>query len=242
MSRTGAFLVTGAGSGIGFSIAENLIANGNVVFTLGRDRDKLDAAAKTLGPKVFHFFKADLANSRSIREATEAIRLWLQSNSLPLLGIVNNAGIYDFGAFAQTTDEVWERQFKTNLLSAVHLTRELYPELKAAAPSSVLNISSTLGLRPVSGTSAYSALKAAMVNWTHTLALEWAAQKIRVNCICPGLVQTPIHGNRELSAEAQPLGRVGQPEDIARAAGFLLSSDSDWITGAVLPVDGGIHL
>lgn len=242
MSRTGAFLVTGAGSGIGFSIAENLIANGNVVFTLGRDRDKLDTAAKTLGPKVFHFFKADLANSKSIREATEAIRLWLQSNSLPLLGIVNNAGIYDFGAFTQTTDEVWERQFKTNLLSAVHLTRELYPELKAAAPSSVLNISSTLGLRPVSGTSAYSALKAAMVNWTHTLALEWAAQKIRVNCICPGLVQTPIHGNRELSAEAQPLGRVGQPEDIARAAGFLLSSDSDWITGAVLPVDGGIHL
>lgn len=242
MSKLGAFIVTGAGSGIGQSIAMAIAAQGHHVFGLGRDPKKLESTSKQIRPGGFTCTSVDLANADDSSRVAQEIRRWLGQISLPLLGLVNNAGVYDFSLFTECSDAVWERQFNTNLLAAVRLTRIFYPELKASAPSSVLNISSTLGLRPMAGTSAYSALKAAMVNWTKTLALEWAPDQIRANCICPGIVETPIHDGRELPGELQPLGRVGQPQDIAKAALFLLSDDSSWTTGAVLSVDGGINL
>jgi NAD(P)-dependent dehydrogenase (short-subunit alcohol dehydrogenase family) len=160
---------------------------------------------------------------------------------LKLGGLVNNAGIIERISFAESGDDVWERQFNANLYSAVGLTRGLYSELKLNKGSSVLKVSSTLGLRPIANTVAYSASKAAMVNWTQGLAIEWAADQIRVNCLCPGLVDTPIHAARPPD-DVQPLGRLGQPDDVAKAAWFLLSPDSSWTTGAVLRVDGGISL
>lgn len=251
MSRIGAYLVTGSGSGIGQSIARKLVGQGHFVFGIGRDRSKLQRTEESLPAGRFGFATADLADADQTSVALMEFRQWLGVKGLPLLGLVNNAGVFDRLAFAKTSDAIWERQFQANLLSAVRLTRELYPNLKAAAPSSVLNISSTLGLRPVSDTSAYSAIKAAMVNWTKTLALEWAADGIRANCICPGLVDTPIHdfhANKEddktrLAAHAmQPLGRMGVPADIADASWFLMSPSSSWTTGAVFSIDGGISL
>jgi NAD(P)-dependent dehydrogenase (short-subunit alcohol dehydrogenase family) len=251
MSRTGAFVISGSGSGIGLALAHRLIADGHFVFGLGRDRAKLKAASKSLPGGHFVFCAADLAAAAGTHAAVLEIRDWLEEKRLPLLGLVNNAGVVDRIAFHLTSDAIWERQFHNNLMSAVRLTRELYPSLQKGKPSSVLNISSNLGLHPISHISAYSAIKAAMINWTQALALEWAADGIRVNCICPGIVDTPIHSfhghadsdhARAQAHQVQPLGRMGQPEEIAEAAEFLLGPKSAWTTGSVLVVDGGASL
>lgn len=243
MSKTGVFVITGAGSGIGQAIAVKIVQQGHDVIGLGRDKAKLENTSRLCGTERFRALAFNLTDSARTQEAIKDIQAFLKQKQLPLLGLVNNAGIYDYKKFVESSDSLWEQQFETNLLSAVRLTRELYPDLKAAAPrSSVLNISSTLGLRPISNTSAYSAIKAAMINWSQCLALEWAAEKIRVNCINPGIVETPLHASRQLSPEAQPLGRVGKPEDIAHAAWFLLSDESSWTTGTLMTVDGGINL
>ena len=254
MSRTGAFIVTGAGSGIGQAITLKIIQNGHQVFGLGRDPKKLEVTARLAGAGTnsFRFASVDLSNSNESSRMSAEIKRWLQDSGLPLLGVVNNAGVFDRLSFRDTSDKVWEKQFNTNLLSAVRITREMFDPLKASAPSSVLNISSTLGLRPIADTLAYSAIKAAMINWTQGLALEWAPFKIRVNCICPGIVNTPIHSatfgkdenfeGRVMMHAAQPLKRMGTPSDIAEASWFLLSENSSWTTGSVLSVDGGIGL
>lgn len=251
MSRIGAFVVSGSGSGIGQAIARKLIAEGHSVFGLGRDRSKLERTAKELPIGRFVFTSADLSEAKSTHSAVAEIRDWLSEKRLPLLGLVNNAGVFDRIAFHLTSDAIWERQFHNNMLSAARLTRELYPDLQKSKPNSVLNISSTLSDRPITHTAAYSAMKAAMVNWSKALAIEWAPENIRVNCICPGLVDTPIHAfhggsetddSRIKAHASQPLGRLGTSEDIAEASWFLLSPASSWTTGAVLMVDGGISL
>ena len=250
MLRSGAYVVTGAGSGIGRAIVLRLATEGHQVFGVGRDRTKLEST-QSEAPGHVQFSTADLARAEDCEQVAEKIGVWLKSVGTPLCGLVNNAGVYDYLPFLQTADEKWEQQFQTNLLSSVRLTRLMYPSLKVSAPSSVLNISSTLGLRPIANTSAYSAMKAAMVSWTKTLALESARDGVRVNCICPGLIDTPIHNFHKASADdpdkvrahaAQPLGRMGSADEIASAAWFLLSEASAWTTGTILTVDGGISL
>ena len=131
--------------------------------------------------------------------------------------------------------------------------QNIYPLMKPGLGHSIVNVSSTLGLRPIENVSAYCATKAAMISWTETMALELGAQNIRVNCVAPGLVDTPIHPfhsqapekkqqSLEKLAPMQPLGRVGTAEEIARSIYFLASEDSAWTTGATLSVDGGINL
>lgn len=109
---------------------------------------------------------------------------------------------------------------------------------------SIVNVSSTLGVRPTAGTGAYSAMKAAQINWAQSLALEGAQHGIRVNCVAAGIVDTPIHppGMIHQMHSAQPLGRVGRPEEIAQSIYFLATEQSAWTTGSVLHVDGGINL
>ena len=125
--------------------------------------------------------------------------------------------------------------------------------MKTGNNNSIVNVSSTLGLKPTADTSAYSASKAAMNNWTQSLALALGSKKIRANCVCPGLVDTPIHSFHSLSipekektlqklSPMQPLGRVGKSEEIAQSIYFLASEESAWTTGAILSVDGGINI
>ncbi len=241
------YIVTGAGSGIGQAIAEVLLKDSTAkVLGLGRSLEKLKKTQDRLGPR-FLPYSVDLSSLAQAEEFANEVQGNFEQD--PLKGLVNNAGIFEPSSFAKASDEIWLKQYENNLMSAVRLSRALYPKLKASAPSSVLNISSTLGLRPVAGTSAYSAIKAAMISLTECMALEWAADKIRVNCIAPGIVDTPIHSfhsgpeaEKAKMHSAQPIGRMGQPQDIALAARFLLSEESSWTTGSVLSVDGGIHL
>jgi NAD(P)-dependent dehydrogenase (short-subunit alcohol dehydrogenase family) len=233
-----AVVITGAGTGIGAATALEYSKNGYFVFLLGRRLEKLkDVASRCPEAETI---VCDVSDASQVKNA--AMRILGFSGAVQSL--VNNAGIFERHSFEDAGEELWRRQFETNFFGAVNLTREIFPYFKSKKNGYIVNVSSTLGLKPTSDTGAYSASKAAMISWTQSLALEGGPHKIRVNCICPGLVDTPIHrpGSLEKLQNIQPLGRVGTPEDIARAIYFLGSDSSSWTTGAVLSVDGGINL
>lgn len=241
-----AVAITGAGSGIGAATAIEFSNHKYHVFLIGRDVQKLKKTA-SLCQNSTEIITCDLQNSKSISNCAKSIKKITKS----LSGIVNNAGIYKSVNPTEDSLENWGSQFQTNLFGAVQLTYELLPLLNKYA--FITNVSSTLGLRPTGNSCAYSASKAAMNSWTQSLALALAPKKIRVNAVCPGLVETPIHGFDKMSSllkkktletmkDFQPLGQVGKPEDIAKAIYFLSSTDSNWTTGTLLSVDGGINL
>ncbi len=242
-------LITGAGSGIGRATALKFSTGYDRLILVGRSEDKLKATAAEASCPC-EVLPCDLSESAAVRDLIQKVERIFNNSSEAgqLQALVNNAGVFDRTDFLQSSDDYWLYHFQNNLMSALRLTRELFPLLKRAQ-GSVTNVSSTLGLRPVAQTAAYSAMKAAMVSWTQALALEWAPHGVRVNCVAPGLVETPMHqhlldqaGVREQMDKAQPLGRMGRPEEIAEAIYFLSSQASSWTTGSVFSVDGGIHL
>lgn len=238
-------LITGASSGIGQKTAQLLSEQGWFVYLLGRNQEKLLQTQKSLtGPSEIISF--DLGQSASFAKLFETL------DKADLSALVNNAGIYRPSEFAKSSDEDWLEQFSTNLFAAVRLTRWAWPQLQKNK-GVVVNVSSTLGLRPIENTSAYSASKAAMNSWTQTLALEGGPVGIRAVAVCPGLVDTPIHRfHLDTSGEFKelrsrldsmnPLKRMGVPQDIAEAVAFVASDKASWMTGTLLSVDGGISL
>lgn len=239
--------ITGAGSGIGRAVAERFLAEGWKVVVVGRRMElleKLKSSAKEGSVLPLPCDLTDPAQTQKMMEQFANQREFAEG----LKVLVNNAGRYVRSKTETAQDDHWRDMWEVNFLAPVRLTRHLLPYLRANQ-GAVINISSTLGLRPVAETGAYSAAKAALVNWTQTLALEEAPHKVRSNCICPGIVDTPIHAletkskaEREAMDRLQPLGRVGRPEDIAHAVWSLSGPGSEWITGAILKVDGGIDL
>ncbi len=241
-------VVTGASSGIGAAIAIEFSKHGHHVVLLGRSLEKLiSVQAKCKSQTTLLAF--DLKNLQE--HAAELLKALDNKPSLEIL--INNAGVYHQESFAKTTDDVWEEQFYINLLGPVQLTRLLWPILTKNKKGSILNISSTLGIKPVANTSAYSAMKAALNNWTITLAQEGGAYNIRANSICPGIVDTPIHAFHTMAPEEklrvktqmsklQMISNIGTPEDIARSAYFIASDQSAFTTASILTIDGGIGL
>lgn len=245
-----AVLITGAGSGIGAATARRFSQSGWFVLLAGRTVDPMVQLAQELrfGASVL---KIDLTNSASIKKYIDELA---KREDISLQCLVNNAAIFRRHDIASGTAE-WVEQFATNVFGTVELTQACLPLLRASGSASIVNVASTLGLRPTADTSAYSASKAALVSFTQSLAQALGPEKIRVNCICPGLVDTPIHDFHKLPQEKknafvkeqlsalQPLGRIGNPEEIANSIYFLGSAEeSPWTTGAILSVDGGIHL
>lgn len=238
-------LVTGAGSGIGQATSIALSHLGFQLLLVGRTESKLKNTQKKL-PQTSHLLPCDVSDLKELAQLFKKITKIVGKDNLEVL--VNNAGIYGGNqAFAKTKPESWTEIFETNLLGPVALLQGLYPLLKSSH-GVVINISSTLGKKPVAGTAAYSASKAALNNLTHCLALEWAPH-VRVNAVLPGLVDTPIHdfhGLPESSAEKkmvhqmQPLKRMGRPEEVAQVVISLVQNP--WVTGAEWVVDGGISL
>ncbi len=243
-----AALITGASSGIGAATARLFSEKGYFVYLLGRNEDRLHEVALqcTSGASLL---KADLNNPAQVDKYTQHL---FERKDTDLQVLINNAGIFERKMFAEDTDlEHWRLQFETNLFGRIRLTQKVLPLFLGKKSGSIVNVSSTVGLRPVQGISAYSASKAAMINWTQSLALELGPQGIRVNCVAPGIVDTPIHSfhsakNKnealEQMASLQPLGRIGTAEEVAEAIYFLASPASAWTTGVTLPVDGGIQL
>lgn len=248
-------LVTGAGSGIGAAIAERFAKEGWDIVLLGRRQEALETTAK-------HILSLTGRSSQSIttlpidissENAVAILNRWTklsESCANRIHSVIHNAGIYERASTLTSTDISWHRVFETNLFAVIRLTQVLYPFLKRNR-GSLIAVSSTLGLRPVRDTGAYSASKAAVNNWVQTFALEAATDGVRANAVCPGIVDTPIHEfhsaankNETLDALAklQPMGRIGQPNDIANMVWTLAAPGSEWITGTLIPVDGGISL
>lgn len=244
-----AVVITGASSGIGSAIALEYSRNGFFVFLMGRNKDRLTEIALQCRAGA-SIMSCDLADQPAV---TKRINEILNSKIHEIECLVNCAGIYEANTTDESSLESWEKQFAINLFAPVAITKAFLPRFKEQKKGAIVNISSTLGLRPTASTAAYSASKAALNNWSQSLALELGSFNVRVNTICPGIIDTPIHAFHSLPeneknkiiesmAGLQPLGKIGNPEDVAKAAYFLGSEASAWTTGAVLSVDGGINL
>jgi meso-butanediol dehydrogenase/(S,S)-butanediol dehydrogenase/diacetyl reductase len=242
-------VVSGAGSGIGRQVARLLLQEGARVAFFGPTREKLEAA-RAEGPDASiavagrHEAPGDV--QRVIAATVDAF------GRLDLL--VNNAGAYLEASTADTRLDDWRRILDVNLTGPFLLAREALPHLRRSGKGVIVNVASTLGLRPIPGSAAYSAAKAGLIQLTRSLALEEAPRGVRANAVCPGVVDTPIHRQRvgdddasvraflDSAGKLHPLGRVGAPEDVAALILFLASEESSWTTGAVVTVDGGISL
>jgi NAD(P)-dependent dehydrogenase (short-subunit alcohol dehydrogenase family) len=234
-------IVTGASSGIGLDSARLLHEAGAEVCLVARRAKILAGVVDQLGDRAWSHV-CDVSEADQVADLAAAVKdRWGGVD-----GLVNNAGIAPMATLDDTDLETWERTFAVNVRGPYLLCRSLGEMLKAGEGSTVVNISSSLGERVIPGMAAYNASKAALNHLTRTLALEWAP-KVRVNAIMPAVVDTPIHGERGIPDEQvqkmagmHPLGRIGQPRDVSSLILYLMSDAASWMTGAVIPVDGGI--
>jgi NAD(P)-dependent dehydrogenase (short-subunit alcohol dehydrogenase family) len=246
MVTRGTAIVTGASSGIGAATARRLSADGFALILVGRDTKRLATVGQSLvGPHTN--VQVDLTQPDAPDKVVAALNHPAVAGQ-PLQALVNNAAVFHRLSFSQTTETMWREELETNLLAPVRLIRAALANFVEGGV--ILNVSSTLGIRPVANTVAYSAVKAALNNLTLGLALE-LAPRLRVCGVCPGLIDTPIHPfhkdtddseQRRQAHSAQPMRRMGQPEEIAAMISFLVGPESTWTTGSLHVVDGGISL
>ena len=255
-------LISGGGTGIGKGIALAFAESGAKVALCGRRAEPLQQTAQeiqTLGGEALTIV-ADICKPADCRRAVaETVTKF---GALHIL--INNAGTARYSSLAQTEDADIEMMIDTNMKGTMLLTKYAIPELvkqatagtsgeaKDGTDASILMIASSVADKPLKDFSVYSAAKAGLVHFTRCLALELGSARVRVNCINPGVVETPIFGTMmpgaavpgamKMYSSLTPLGRIGQPVDIARMAIFLSGPQSEWITGAVVTVDGGISL
>jgi NAD(P)-dependent dehydrogenase (short-subunit alcohol dehydrogenase family) len=245
-------LITGASQGIGKSLAQHFSSLGYPLFLTGRQEEELQKLTQSL-PHPSSYFLCDFSKPEALDALILHIQETLSFKGYQLKGIIHNAGIFKPQKSQDRKQELWVEQFQINLFSAVKLTEALIENLKTTPLSWILNIASSLATKPSAGVGAYGASKAAMVYWTQCLAIELGPLGIRANALCPGIIDTPIHSFHSLPPDKknehveklnrlQPLGRIGQTQDVTHAASFLAEDSSQWITGAVLNVDGGINL
>ena len=235
--------VTGGGSGIGLACAEAFTADGATVTLCGRTESKLVEACARLGESA-HYIVADTADEGAISAAVA------QANArMPLSIAIANAGTGSGGAFLETDSAEWQRVMDTNLNGTFYTFKHAGSALAANGGGAMCAISSIAGLRTHRMMSAYRTSKAAIDMLVRNTADELGQHNIRVNSVCPGLVETDLSkGLQESPAmkndylSCMPISRTGLPDDIGRAVRFLCGPEGSWITGVVLPVDGGHHL
>ncbi len=251
MSFSGkSIIVTGATSGIGRATAEAFGRGGASVTLVGRNERALaeaDAAVRAAGGQAIAC-RVDVtetdAPDRVVGAAVAAF------GRLDVL--VNAAGVIASGALEATTDEVWDTMMAVNMRAPFRLMRAAIPHLKATK-GSIVNVSSVNGLRSFPGVLAYCASKAGVDHLTRCAAIEMAPLGVRVNAVNPGVTVTNLHRRSgmdeeryaaflERSKETHPLGRPGDPDDIAALILFLASDQASWMTGETIPIDGGRHL
>ena len=238
-------LITGAGTGIGRAIALAFAREGARLALAGRRKTVLEAVAREIGAAAV-VVEADVAKKTDIDRALEQTIRHFGG----LTTLVNNAGVLHTGTAEQISEEQWNETFNVNVRGVWQLSTSALPYLRQQGGGSIINIASVLGINGARYRAAYASSKGAVVLLTKCMAIDHGHENIRVNAICPGFVETeltrpvftqapdPQTVRRERIA-AHPLGRLGQPQDVAGLAVFLASDESAWLTGAALPLDGG---
>jgi len=242
-------IITGGTSGIGQATAKLFAKEGSKVVIAGRD----DKRGKNLAEEIICeggealFIKTDVSKSEDVQNLINmTVDRWGKIDVL-----FNNAGIEIDGFVADYSEEDWDKVINTNLKGAFLCSKYAFKQMiKQGTGGSIINNSSVLGIVSLPGCSAYSASKSGLIGLTKALALDGAPYKIRVNCLCPGFVLTRLTEQYvdkknpqkylDTVGKLHPIGRICTPEEVAYAALFLASDESSFITGAIIPVDGGI--
>ncbi len=232
-------IVTGGASGIGEATVRRIIQEGGRAVIADLNAEQGHALVDELGENHVRYIETNVVDSGQVDALFAAAEGFCGVD-----GVFNNAGIGAISPSTECSDEDWQRIIDINLTGVFKIARAALRVMQPKGSGAIVNCASILGHLGQSQTAAYSASKGGVVNLTRTLAIEYAADGVRVNSVSPGYVQTPIldvldedalEGLRQL----HPIGRIGRPEEIASAAVFLLSDEASFITGADLLVDGG---
>jgi NAD(P)-dependent dehydrogenase (short-subunit alcohol dehydrogenase family) len=238
-------IVTGAGSGIGRACALALVGEGAYVVLVGRRKHRVEEVAAEAGGSVLAL-AADVSKNAEVEHVIE--------RTLTAFGkvnvLVNNAGILHPGTAEQVTEDQWDETFNVNVRGLWLLSRAVLPHMRQVGGGSIINIASVLGINGARNRAVYAASKGAVVLLTKCMAIDHGHENIRVNAVCPSFVETELTAgylNKVSDPDAvrrerigvHPIGRLGQPEDMAGLTVFLASDESSWVTGAAFPVDGG---
>lgn len=239
-------LITGASAGIGLAIARQMLGLGADVILIGRDPDALelaqDALATDFPDRQVRAHAADVADTEARQDLFDRI----EDEGTPVQILINNAGTNVSRAAMDYAEDEWRNIFETNVFAAFEVCRYAYPLLSRHASSAIVNVGSVSGLTHVRTGAPYGASKSAVHQLTRNLACEWAAEGIRVNAVAPWYIRTRRTAGPLADAEYReevlartPLGRIGEPEDVAAAVAFLCLPAAAYITGQCLAVDGG---
>jgi NAD(P)-dependent dehydrogenase (short-subunit alcohol dehydrogenase family) len=235
-------LVTGGASGLGLAIAGRFIKDGIRTVIIGRNEEKLNAARKTLGELCIPY----CFDLNELTKIPTMVREVEQTHG-PIDILVNNAGIHLKKPMLEVSDEEFQKIITTNLIAVFSLTRETAKNMVKRERGNILLISSMAAQYGIPLVIAYTAAKSAIEGMTKAMAVELSPKGIRVNCIAPGFIKTAMSSGamdddpqrKQKAMSRTPLGKFGCPENIADAAHFLVSDEASYITGTVLPVDGG---
>jgi Tropinone reductase 1 len=239
-------LVTGGSAGIGRAIARELLGFGATVLIVARNGDALEAARDELAEECpdgdIRAFIGDVADEEQRREVLD----WVEDQGEGLNILVNNAGGNLTRAANDYTEDEWREIFEVNVFSAFELSRYAHPLLTRHAVSSIVNVGSVSGLTHVRSGAPYGMSKAAMHQMTRNLAVEWAEDGVRVNAVAPWYIRTRRTSDKLSDPDyldevllRTPMGRVGEPEEVAAAVAFLCLPAAAYITGECIAVDGG---
>ena len=241
-------IVTGAGSGIGRACGLALARENADVALVGRRKDRVEDAAREAGGSAIaaEAIAADVSTPDDIERVLEQTAKAFGGINV----LLNNAGILHAGTVEQITEAQWDETFNINVRGLWLLSRAVLPYMRKAGGGSIINVASVLGINGTRNRAAYAPSKGAVVLLTKCMAVDHGHENIRVNAICPSFVETDLTAAilskapdpdavRRERIGVHPIGRLGQPEDLAGLAVYLAGDESSWATGAVFPVDGG---
>lgn len=236
-------IVTGGSRGIGFAIAEALTADGARVAVTARDEGRAAEAAEALGGAGGRGYGCDVQDADACDELIDRV----EDDLGPVDILVNNAGITRDNVLVRLKDDDWQQVLDTNLRGAFFMIRAVTRGMMKRRTGRIINISSVVGLTGNRGQANYAASKAGLVGLTKSVAQELASRNVLANAVAPGFVETDMTSDlgeeaRDALSERIPLGRIGQPDDVASAVRFLAGPGADYITGQVLVVDGGMAM